>query len=67
MNGASTRPYIPRNHRVEEALAAAERDDLTPLHELLDVLASPFVVKPERAKFTLPPPDDGGYQTFCGT
>ena len=34
---------IPRNHRVEEALAAAEeRDDLSVLHRLLEVLASPY-------------------------
>lgn len=59
--------YIARNHRVEEALAAAEHDDLAPLHELLAVLASPFTAKPEWAKYTLPPPDDRGYQTFCGT
>jgi len=58
--------YIPRNHRVEEALAAAERDDLAPLHELLAVLASPFEVKAEWVKYTLPD-DDSGYRTFCGT
>lgn len=59
--------YIPRNHRVEEALAAAEQDDLVPLRELLAVLASPFEARAEWAKYSLPPPDDRGYQTFCGT
>lgn len=58
---------IPRNHRVEEVLAAAEKDDLTPLHELLAVLEKPFEMTPQSAKYTLPPPDDRGYQTFCGT
>ena len=34
---------IPRNHRVEEALSAAEeRDDLSVLHRLLAALASPY-------------------------
>ena len=34
--------YIPRNHRVEAALAAAiERDDYGPFEELLAVLAQP--------------------------
>src|SRR5207245_1253658 len=34
---------IPRNHRVEEALSAAEeRDDLSVLHQLLEALASPY-------------------------
>lgn len=64
---ATNPAYIPRNHRVEEVLAAAERDDFAPLHELLAVLASPFTAKPEWAKYTLPPADDRGYQTFCGT
>jgi serine/tyrosine/threonine adenylyltransferase len=59
---------IPRNHRVEEALKAAEgRDDLTPLHNLLEALASPFEATPERAKYTVPPADESGYRTFCGT
>ena len=58
--------YIPRNHRVEESLAAAERDDLAPLNELLEVLASPFDARPEWAKYTMPG-DDVGYRTFCGT
>ena len=33
--------YIPRNHLVEEALAAATDDDLGPFRRLLDVLAQP--------------------------
>src|SRR5262249_38392634 len=34
---------IPRNHRVEEALSAAEdNDDLSVLHRLLAALASPY-------------------------
>ena len=59
---------IPRNHRVEEALTAAEEhDDLGPLHRLLDAISSPFELKPEHAAFTLPPPDDSSYRPFCGT
>jgi uncharacterized protein YdiU (UPF0061 family) len=59
---------IPRNHFVEEALKAAEeRDDLTPLNELLAALESPFEATPERAKYTVPPADETGYRTFCGT
>ncbi|MDZ7749102.1 MAG: YdiU family protein [Halofilum sp. (in: g-proteobacteria)] len=34
--------YIPRNHRVEEAIAAAREEDLQPLEDLLAVLASPY-------------------------
>ena len=58
----------PRNHRVEEALAAAEeRDDLAPLHELLAVLASPYEPTGDWAKYREPPADECGYRTFCGT
>jgi len=59
---------IPRNHRVEEALSAAEdRDDLSVLHQLLEVLASPYAAGADLARYQDPPPDDCGYQTFCGT
>jgi serine/tyrosine/threonine adenylyltransferase len=59
---------IPRNHKVEEALAAAvERGDFSVMHRLLDVLARPFESgAPE--EFTSPAPAGGpAYQTFCGT
>ena len=59
---------IARNHRVEEALAAAEeRDDLTVLHRLLEALRNPFEGRPEQAAYREVPPDDAGYRTFCGT
>jgi uncharacterized protein YdiU (UPF0061 family) len=61
--------YIPRNHLVEEALAAAaERDDLGPFETLLDVLARPFEEQPGRERHALGPrPDEVVQQTFCGT
>ena len=59
---------IPRNHRVEEALSAAEdRDDLSVLHRLLAVLASPFEAGIDAAEYRVPPPEGCGYRTFCGT
>jgi uncharacterized protein YdiU (UPF0061 family) len=59
---------IPRNHRVEEALSAAEeRDDLSVLHQLLAVLASPYEPGAVPAEYRDPPPDERGYRTFCGT
>jgi len=59
---------IPRNHRVEEALAAAEdRDDLSVLHRLLAALASPYEERADLAPYQEPSPDDGAYRTFCGT
>lgn len=58
---------IPRNHRVEEALAAAERGDLAPLHELLAALATPYDPPAAAAKYREPPASECGYRTFCGT
>jgi uncharacterized protein YdiU (UPF0061 family) len=59
---------IPRNHRVEEALAAAEEnDDLSVLHRLLTALASPYEARPDLAEYQEPPANDLGYRTFCGT
>jgi uncharacterized protein YdiU (UPF0061 family) len=61
--------YIPRNHRVEAALAAAvERQDYAPFEELLAVLARPFEAQPHYAPYAEPPAEDQRvYRTFCGT
>ena len=60
---------IPRNHRVEEALAAAEfQGDYSVLHRLLAVLAEPYAHTPAQEAYTEPAgPTSGPYQTFCGT
>lgn len=59
---------IPRNHRVEEALAAAEEGDFTVLEQLLEVLTSPYEDHPEHADYRQPPPPSAcAYKTFCGT
>jgi uncharacterized protein YdiU (UPF0061 family) len=59
---------IPRNHRVEEALSAAEdHNDLSVLHRLLAVLAAPYEVAADSALYRDPPLDDSNYRTFCGT
>lgn len=61
--------YIPRNHRVELALAAAaEREDYAPFEELVAVLAKPFEERPGLEAYAEPPPEDQRvYRTFCGT
>jgi uncharacterized protein YdiU (UPF0061 family) len=60
--------YIPRNHRVEEALSAATAGDLEPFRRLLDVLVRPFEERPGLEPYAAPaPPDFGAYRTFCGT
>ena len=59
---------IPRNHRVEEALSAAEeRDDLSVGQCLLAALTTPYEHNAERGHYQEPPPDNGLYRTFCGT
>jgi uncharacterized protein YdiU (UPF0061 family) len=61
--------FIPRNHRVEEALAAAqERHDFSLLERLLEVLSRPYDDRPDYAEYRQPPaPSDQPYKTFCGT
>ena len=61
--------YIPRNHLVEDALEAAEKEfNLEPLEKLLTVLADPFSEKKEFSEYAEPAPEDlPPYQTFCGT
>ncbi len=61
--------FIPRNHRVEEALDAAARDgDLGPTRHLLEVLARPFDYTHERPEYQQAAPAGcGRYRTFCGT
>jgi uncharacterized protein YdiU (UPF0061 family) len=64
-------PYvIPRNHRVEEALAAASNDgDRAPFERLLAAVRRPFDEAPELERYAEPAPPEltAGYQTFCGT
>ncbi|GHE21757.1 protein adenylyltransferase SelO [Halomonas urumqiensis] len=61
--------YIPRNHKVEEALAAAaEHDDFGPFETLREVLAQPFTEQPGRDDHARPaPPSEQVFRTFCGT
>jgi serine/tyrosine/threonine adenylyltransferase len=60
--------YIPRNHHVEEALAAATAGDLAPFRRLLDVLAAPFDERRGLEPYAAPAPSGfGTYRTFCGT
>ncbi|MCW5575701.1 MAG: YdiU family protein [Burkholderiales bacterium] len=62
--------YIPRNHKVEEALAAAvDLGDYTPFEKLLAVLQRPFDERIEFSAYAHPAPagESAGYRTFCGT
>jgi uncharacterized protein YdiU (UPF0061 family) len=61
--------FIPRNHRVEQALEAAiERDDFAPFAELLKVLSRPYEDQESFQAYADPPKDqERVFQTFCGT
>jgi len=61
--------YIPRNHLVEEAISAAEKQqDLEPFNKLVDILANPFEYSNTNARYAIPPkPEQVVTQTFCGT
>jgi uncharacterized protein YdiU (UPF0061 family) len=61
--------FIPRNHKVEEALAAAtEGGDLSVMETLLDVLQRPFDYERDLPEFSAPAPSGNPrYLTYCGT
>lgn len=59
--------YIPRNHKVEEALTAAVyHGDMQPFSKLLEVLNHPFDEAAGNEAYAEPKPDPS-YKTFCGT
>ena len=59
---------IPRNHRVEKALEAAEEDgDLSVLEELLEFLSKPFAYTEKQEEYAVVPSCNTPYQTYCGT
>ncbi|MGF6833442.1 uncharacterized protein YdiU (UPF0061 family) [Paenarthrobacter sp. TE4293] len=60
--------YIPRNHLVEEALAAATEGDMDPAVRLLAAVGDPFKERPGLESYADPAPESfGPYRTFCGT
>ncbi len=59
---------IPRNHRVEEAIAAATVGDLKPFHRLVDALEKPYEEDESYSDLELPPTkEEAVTKTFCGT
>jgi uncharacterized protein YdiU (UPF0061 family) len=61
--------YVPRNERVEEALAAATDGDLEPMRRLVSVVTDPYEARPGLERYAEPAPATftGNYRTFCGT
>ena len=59
---------IPRNHRIEQAIAAANQGDFQPFETLVRILARPYEEQPDAQHLALPPqPEEIVKQTFCGT
>ena len=59
--------FIPRNHKVEEALNAAEQNDLKPFNKILEILEKPYDEQEVNDDYQSPSISDEEYKTFCGT
>ena len=57
---------IPRNHKVEEALKAANENNIELMNKLLSILKKPYENQNNIEDFQSPS-DNKEYQTFCGT
>ena len=59
---------IPRNHKVEEALAEADKGSLDKMKKLLAILKKPYDNQNNIKEYQAPAPlSNEKYQTFCGT
>ena len=58
---------IARNHKVEEALRAAEKDNLKPVTKLIKILKNPYQNQKNIIDYQTPSVSNKNYQTFCGT
>ncbi len=60
--------FIPRNHRVEQAIEAAVADDLGVFNDLNTALKNPFVEQPSLNRYAeAPEVQERVTRTFCGT
>jgi len=60
--------FIPRNHKVEEALEAAEQNDLKPFNKILEILEKPYDEQEvNNDDYQSPSISGEEYKTFCGT
>ena len=58
---------IPRNHKVEEVLALAERYDFKLLTKFLKILTKPYTKQKDTSDFQSLLGSSENYKTFCGT
>ena len=58
---------IPRNHKVEEVLEAANHNDFKPLNQFLEILRKPYENKSGILNYQIPNKSNKKYKTYCGT
>ena len=59
--------FIPRNHKVEEALKDATDGNLKKTYELLEVIKRPFIFLNNQNDYLKPNNSSQEYKTYCGT
>ncbi|MFK7816457.1 MAG: YdiU family protein [Gammaproteobacteria bacterium] len=62
--------YIPRNHKVEEAIeAAVVHEDYSKFEILIDTLSNPYQLQDGKDDYSQPAPKEfsASFKTFCGT
>ncbi len=65
---SSNPAVIPRNHKVEEALEAANTGNLKPFEDLVSILKEPYRDRADLKAYKNPlKPGASEYKTFCGT
>ena len=58
---------IPRNHKVEEVLNKANKDEFDPINQLIKTLNKPYSEQKDIHEYQIPPLSKKNYKTFCGT
>jgi uncharacterized protein YdiU (UPF0061 family) len=60
--------FIPRNHRIQSVITAAQAGDFSVFAEMMEVLSKPYEDQPEHAIYAVQPqPEEIVHRTFCGT
>jgi len=64
----NTNPIIiPRNHKVEEALSAANKENFEKVKDLIKILKNPYDDKNKEKSFLSSSTSKIPYKTYCGT
>ncbi|MGL5756775.1 MAG: protein adenylyltransferase SelO [Paraclostridium sp.] len=59
---------IPRNHRVEEAIEAANKGDFQVMQKLIEIVSKPYDHSKDQDEYSkLPKVTNCSYRTYCGT